>query len=1119
MAYTQVDDANPIQDAYGNKAADLTATTVTNNSGETTLPVFAGATVNGSTLVMTYTEGDTLSITAPATTDFTVTDGSTQITVSSVVVDATNKTVTLTLASAVQPGDAVTVAYNQVGDANPIQDANGNKAVSFESRSVTNNTPAPTPVNNTPTPPTQDVITADPAQQTDTAAYINSQINNGASTVTVAPPVASLDDYQTVVAAADNAASTSGKTINVVLPSAQVVALPQNTLEDSANAGYTSALQKANDVVIATATSADVNSFNSTVNTISGYAAGSKVVLPQLASVAVTPTDLNNSAFVAALQDSGDTTLTLDLSNSASNGGGSAANAGTYSVLPGFTQVFSGGAKGNNYMVGATSNLGIANPTVTTGATASTSQTLTVQSLTAAAAEPTPSTGPSSGFQQIYTAQIQGYSADYTLSSSYGTATLTSKSSGQVITVNIPQPLAGANNSGIDLQFLDGSLSITGNTNAVSGLWTAWVTQGVASGGNLGGWYNNSATPLVPAANSAQALDLGSAAVQNNLLNSADNSQRAGFNGGASLGLLPSSVTTLTDSTPNAILTGILGAGANNPATFLSGDNITLTGGNTTLNLFDFSGGAALPANTTVSGVNTLNLASNARIGSATSADNFSSWYGLTTINATASGAGANANDNGLINVLAGNGTAVNLTANDAYVTTNGSNSQVGAITVGGGSKITITQKLGTADGSPISSGGITVNGGSATTSVTVTQTAAVSGKVTDGAVTINDLSANSTTLAGSLTTVVLNNYGGGSVINDNALRFLTLSGTSSTLTLNDSNTSNTNNTSGSVPISTLYLTLTGLSAAGDNTLTDLNNEITTLNIITAGTVNSTLNGFVDSHLTALSVQGTSALTLLNPAASLTSYSVSGSAASLTVASHSGAAEAKLSLKGAVTYTAGADAVSSGITLTAGSDHSNISFTTTGALSGGNSNTFTLGNGNNTLSDIVTAQSGSVNSTTTIAVGTGSNQISTGGNTVNIALGKHAAGVIDSVSVGASVNGSLSILTAISGAQAGDKIIIADATQFNNTAITAANVTAAGGDATTLTGWINAALSAQGANLQSHAVGWFSLGGNTYLIEQANSQGSAFAAGDTLVKLVGTLNESAAALNGHTVTL
>jgi len=38
--------------------------------------------------------------------------------------------------------------------------------------------------------------------------------------------------------------------------------------------------------------------------------------------------------------------------------------------------------------------------------------------------------------------------------------------------------------------------------------------------------------------------------------------------------------------------TGILGAGANNPATFLSGDNITLTGGNTTLNLFDFSGGA-----------------------------------------------------------------------------------------------------------------------------------------------------------------------------------------------------------------------------------------------------------------------------------------------------------------------------------------------------------------------------------------------------------------------------------------------------------------------------------------------------------------------------------------------
>jgi hypothetical protein len=829
-------------------------------------------------------------------------------------------------------------------------------------------------------------------------------------------------------------------------------------------------------------------------------------VLPTVATLAVAPTDLNNIPYDSALLAVGDSNLFSDLSTIAA--------ASTYSVLPDFTQTYSGGVAGNTYVVGSQSNLVVANPTVAPIATASTSQTPSVQNV-AAAASPT---GPSSGFQQIYTTQIQGFSSDYTLSSSYGTAILTNQSSGQVITVNIPQPAPGAGNIGIDLIFLDGSLSITGNTNS-NGVWTAWVTQGVASGGNLSGWYSSSATQLVPAANSAQALALGSASIQNNLLNTADNSQTTGFNGGTSLGLLPTTVTTVNNSTANASLTGILGAGPNKAATFLGGYSITLTGGNTSLNLFDASGGTALPANTTISGVNTLNLASRGSIGSATSADNFSTWSGLTTLNATVTGNGANASINGMINVTVGNSTAVNLTANDAYITTttyNSSNSLVGAITVNGGSIITITKKLGTPTGSAIVSGGITANGGSATTSATVTQTAAVSGKVTDGAVTLNDISANSTTLAGSLSTVVLNNYGSGSVINDNAIRFLTLSGTGGTLSINDSNTSGST-TSGiaTAPISTLYLTVSGLSAAGDNTVTDLNAEITSLNIITAGTVNSTLNGFVDSHLASISVQGTSALTLLNPATSLTSYTVADSTSSLTVAGHSDAAAASLALSGAVTYTGTSDAVTTGITVTAGSDNSNISFSTTGALSGTNKDTFTLGNGNNTLSDIVSNASG----TTSITVGTGSNQISTGSDTVNITLGKHAAGVIDSFNVGASANGSLSVITAITGAQQSDTLSIADATQFIGAGVTAANVTASGGDSTTLAGWVNAALSTQGANLQSHAITWFSFGGNTYLLEQAGLQGNAFAAGDTLVKLVGTLNENAAVLNGHAVTL
>jgi hypothetical protein len=43
-----------------------------------------------------------------------------------------------------------------------------------------------------------------------------------------------------------------------------------------------------------------------------------------------------------------------------------------------------------------------------------------------------------------------------------------------------------------------------------------------------------------------------------------------------------------------------------------------------------------------------------------------------------------------------------------------------------------------------------------------------------------------------------------------------------------------------------------------------------------------------------------------------------------------------------------------------------------------------------------------------------------------------------------------------------------------------------------------------GGNLAQHGVGAFQFLGNTYLVEQANTQGSAFNTGDTLVELSGT---------------
>ena len=141
--------ANPIQDAAGNDAAALSRQTVTNNTGGTTdvtPPTLTGATVNGSTLILTYGEAlDGASV--PATGDFVVTADGSAITVNGVSI--TGSTVTLTLATAVEAGQTVTLAYTP--GANPIQDAAGNDAALLSRQTVTNNTGGTTDVTPPPT--------------------------------------------------------------------------------------------------------------------------------------------------------------------------------------------------------------------------------------------------------------------------------------------------------------------------------------------------------------------------------------------------------------------------------------------------------------------------------------------------------------------------------------------------------------------------------------------------------------------------------------------------------------------------------------------------------------------------------------------------------------------------------------------------------------------------------------------------------------------------------------------------------------------------------------------------------------------------------------------------------
>ena len=108
---------------------------------DTVSPLFQSASVNGTTLVLTYNEILDAAH-PPVSGNFVVTAGGASKGVTAVAV--ANNTVTLTLASAVAGGAPVTVAYTDPtagNDVAAIQDRAGNDAITFGATVVTNTTP------------------------------------------------------------------------------------------------------------------------------------------------------------------------------------------------------------------------------------------------------------------------------------------------------------------------------------------------------------------------------------------------------------------------------------------------------------------------------------------------------------------------------------------------------------------------------------------------------------------------------------------------------------------------------------------------------------------------------------------------------------------------------------------------------------------------------------------------------------------------------------------------------------------------------------------------------------------------------------------------------------------
>ena len=165
---------------------------VTGTPRDRVRPELAAAAVDGDTLTLTWNEALDEGSTPP-THAFDVLVGGALRGVTEVSVSGS--TVTLTLAPAVAPGNAVTVRYlvTSTSLAARIKDAAGNQAVEFFSAEVTNNTSAPLPE-------VSIAAAASPVTEGDAAVFVLRRSGDTTSALTVAVSVSEAGDVLDVAA-------------------------------------------------------------------------------------------------------------------------------------------------------------------------------------------------------------------------------------------------------------------------------------------------------------------------------------------------------------------------------------------------------------------------------------------------------------------------------------------------------------------------------------------------------------------------------------------------------------------------------------------------------------------------------------------------------------------------------------------------------------------------------------------------------------------------------------------------------------------------------------------------------------------------------------------------------